>query len=86
MLGHATGQVNMNDRIGDGLEAFDAGHLNGRLQLEQLWKSQSKTGERSKLEEVTTALTRGEVRVVALAEGVHFHVGKLLDSINLRFR
>jgi hypothetical protein len=56
-------------------------HLNGSLQFEQLREGQSKTSERCKLEEVTTALTRGEVRVIALAEGVHFHVGKLLDSI-----
>lgn len=77
MLGHAAGQIDMDDGGSDCFVSLHRWHVDGcGLKLQQLGQSDAQSCHGPDLEEVTTTLLIAEeLAVIATAEGVHFHDG-----------
>ena len=75
VLRHATWQVNVNDRIGGRCVALDLRQFE-RLELHHFRQREANRPEHPDMEEVAAAEAGADRGVVALAETVHFHVGR----------
>jgi hypothetical protein len=73
VLGHAAWQIDVNHRIGDGFEGFHFGHHRGCLEAQEVRQGKAEAASHADVEEIAAAHASAEVKVVALAVGVHFH-------------